>query len=160
MLAVRRRRCRMPDDWKEKASGLQPRWRRLTLAAAVCLLGMGVFLLLRQLLGDLISDPWLLAGCGIGGFVWPATLYPGRRIGVARGVAVGAGIVWGTFGTIATSYGLGQVVQKQRPMDWTLFNECLTVVGWATFATSWWLLPAVIVVVLGLDTILEAKVAA
>ena len=115
--------------------------RRATYALCVALIGALVLALLGRLLGGLVGDSWDLFGCFVGAAATTWVMYGVEEHRHGPRLTTHLVIVFGTFSAISVAHALRQV-REGRGIDFEPVGKFL----WATIATSWWLLPAVALV--------------
>jgi hypothetical protein len=113
---------------------------RVAVASIIAILGTLVFLVVRAVLVDLIEPPVYVAGCFVGAFVSTLVLVAPRRRTSFQWLAPAAGICLATFLSIAISH------LMYRATDWdnSVPGEALSLVFWAIFVTSWWVMPPLV----------------
>lgn len=119
--------------------------RRFSTAIFIAILGTLVLGVLGQLLGGLVGDSYDLFGCFIGAFLasYMFANSPSRQFSLNFRPAVL--LVFSVFVSISFAHAIKQIQSGVFGIV-----EAIVKFMWATLATSWWLIPAVTLVLTGL----------
>ena len=120
---------------------------RCVAAVVIAALGTAVLWFLGLLLFGLIGGPWDLASCAVGALATGFAVADPERVSYEANLWPAIGIVFGTFTAISVSHGLEQLLVRRVPIDFEPVGKFF----WATVVTSWWLIPLVTFVLIGLN---------
>lgn len=137
----------MPLGW------IALRFKEIIRALVVAAAGVSVLFLLGRLLHGLVGSRLDLISCSIGAFLTSLFFARHSSARFEENISAAVRIVFGTFFFISIGHGFEQVYVQGARLD----SEPLGKFLWATFATSWWLIPGTALTLMILNRLLRHR---
>ena len=112
---------------------------KFKISLLISLIGALVLEGLIQSMGDLLSNGWTLPSAFIGAFVSTYFFVDLEGNSFSKNIPQSVKIVFSTFLAISIGHALHQLIVRQVSIDFEPVGKFL----WASIITSWWLVPAV-----------------